>query len=246
MRHKLNLWIWARVKVLSELGMAAGIIMASDGLSGSMFSNRAVRHKLNLWIWARVKVLSELGMAAGIIMASDGLSGSMFSNRAVRHKLNLWIWARVKVLSELGMAAGIIMASDGLSGSMLFTASQLGAVHFIARIRSRHRPGWDLSAAGRSGGCRLHDVRAESHLVTPQTMQQHGKPSCQGHLCLLAAAAGGNPFRPDLEGAGFAAPGEQSVGGLEQQRAGQTIPGLGDVASAIDLARLVARGVRPR
>jgi hypothetical protein len=33
---KLNLRTWARIKVLSELGMAAGIIMASDGLSGSM------------------------------------------------------------------------------------------------------------------------------------------------------------------------------------------------------------------
>lgn len=35
-RRKLNLRTWARIKVLSELGMAAGIIMASDGLSGSM------------------------------------------------------------------------------------------------------------------------------------------------------------------------------------------------------------------
>jgi hypothetical protein len=35
-RCKLNLRICARIKVLSELGMAAGIIMASDGLSGSM------------------------------------------------------------------------------------------------------------------------------------------------------------------------------------------------------------------
>jgi hypothetical protein len=34
--RKLNLRTWARIKVLSELGMAAGIIMASDGLSGSM------------------------------------------------------------------------------------------------------------------------------------------------------------------------------------------------------------------
>jgi hypothetical protein len=35
-QRKLNLWPCARIKVLSELGMAAGIIMASDGLSGSM------------------------------------------------------------------------------------------------------------------------------------------------------------------------------------------------------------------
>jgi hypothetical protein len=35
-RRKLNLLAVARIKVLSELGMAAGIIMASDGLSGSM------------------------------------------------------------------------------------------------------------------------------------------------------------------------------------------------------------------
>jgi hypothetical protein len=35
-RRKLNLRTWARIKVLSELGMAAGIIMASDGVSGSM------------------------------------------------------------------------------------------------------------------------------------------------------------------------------------------------------------------
>jgi hypothetical protein len=37
-RRKLNLLAFARIKVLSELGMAAGIIMASDGLSGSMCS----------------------------------------------------------------------------------------------------------------------------------------------------------------------------------------------------------------
>jgi hypothetical protein len=34
--RKLNLRTWARIKVLCVLGMAAGIIMASDGLSGSM------------------------------------------------------------------------------------------------------------------------------------------------------------------------------------------------------------------
>jgi hypothetical protein len=35
-RRKLNLRAFARIKVLSELGVAAGIIMASDELSGSM------------------------------------------------------------------------------------------------------------------------------------------------------------------------------------------------------------------
>jgi hypothetical protein len=34
--RKLNVWTRARIKVLFELGMAAGVIMASDGLSGSM------------------------------------------------------------------------------------------------------------------------------------------------------------------------------------------------------------------
>jgi hypothetical protein len=70
-------------------------------------------------------------------------------------------------------------------------------------------------------------------------MQEHGKPSCQGHLRLRAAAAGGDGFGPGFERGGFAAPGQQSVRGLEQQRAGQAVPRLGDVAFAIDLARLV-------
>jgi hypothetical protein len=36
LRRKLKLWAPARIKVLFELGMEAGIIMASDGLSSSM------------------------------------------------------------------------------------------------------------------------------------------------------------------------------------------------------------------
>ena len=68
-------------------------------------------------------------------------------------------------------------------------------------------------------------------------MQEHGEPSCQRHLRLLAAAAGGDGFGPGLERGGFAAPGQQSVRGLEQQRAGQAIACFGDVAWAIDLTR---------
>ena len=53
MRRKLNLRTWARIKVLSELGMAAGIIMASDGLSGSMLFTAsqlgAVVHGIAAW-----------------------------------------------------------------------------------------------------------------------------------------------------------------------------------------------------
>jgi hypothetical protein len=70
-------------------------------------------------------------------------------------------------------------------------------------------------------------------------MQEHGKPSCQRHLRLLAAAAGGDGFGPGLERGGFAAPGQQSVRGLKQQRAGQVVARFGDVTWAIDLTRLV-------
>jgi transposase len=47
-RRKLNLRTCARIKVLSELGMAAGIIMASDGLSGSMLFIRGSLVRLSV------------------------------------------------------------------------------------------------------------------------------------------------------------------------------------------------------